>query len=185
MIGMDPHIWDVIVEHLTNFVNYARCQLWRHFSTCDPTSDSFNFAFFGAADRFNFPGVHLSYTDDSSTKWSKSSFHHFNARGWCTALIHQKSERSGKAINRLILGVISISRQRQLQLGFTEHSQYTDYFEVVGDTPAEVTIVIDLSAVVSIDDAGSENKACSCLTDAHLTSICHFLNQLEQVNLIL
>jgi len=185
MVGMDPHIWNVVIEHLTDFVDDARCQLWRHFGTSDPASDSFNFAFLGATDRFNFPSVHLSYADDSSAEWSKSSFNHFNAGRRCTALVHQKVERSGKAIDRLILCVISISRQGQLHLSFTKHSQQTHHLKVVGDTPSEVTIVIDLSTVISIDDAGSENKACSCLTDAHLTPICHFLNQLKQVNLIL
>lgn len=93
-------------------------------------------------------------------------------------MVHQKVERSGKAIDGLILGVISISRQCQLQLCLSEHSQQTHYLEVVSDTSSEITVVIDLSAVISIYNARSENKACSRLTDAHLTPIGHFLNQL-------
>ena len=43
--------------------------------------------------------------------------------------------------------------------------------------------MVHLSPIVCIDDAGSENQARSCLVNADLTAICHFLDQFEQVDL--
>ena len=41
------------------------------------------------------------------------------------------------------------------------------------------------NSIVCIDDARLENDFGSRLTDADLASVCHFLDQLEQVDLVL
>jgi len=55
------------------------------------------------------------------------------------------------------LEVVSIAGQKQVQLGFAEHSKNTDYLEIVAYIATQVAAVLYHETLVAINDAWFED----------------------------
>ena len=106
---MNPHIRYVVIENLSNFVNYTGRQLWRDLRRSNPASYAFNFTLINQTHSFDSLRILLPKCDQSFTLREVASFLNFKCHGSSAHLSHHISERPIKTINTLIQVVIRIS----------------------------------------------------------------------------
>ena len=106
----------------------------------------------------------------------------FDIRSRGIALLHHEGEGALEAVDRLVYQVIRVALECHVKLSLTEDAKHADHLQVVCDVSDKIALMGHLNAIVRVDDAGTENKARSCLANAHLAAICHFLNQFQEVH---
>ena len=80
MVGMNPHVGDVVIENLAYFVDNSGGQLRGNFGTRDPAADAFYFALINKRNTLEFLSILLANNDLTAAERRIASLFDFDRK---------------------------------------------------------------------------------------------------------
>lgn len=95
VICVYPDIRDIVIKHLSNFINYTGRQLRRYLGRRNQPPHSFDFAFVYQGDGFQFLGILLGYRHNAASERGVSSLLNLQVQGVRSSELVQKMQHDG------------------------------------------------------------------------------------------
>lgn len=102
MIGVNPHIRNVVIEYFSDFVDDSGAELRGHFGTGDPSADPLDFTLVNQADSFDLLGVLLPQSDLATTERGEPPLPDLECHAASAHLAHDIGEGPVEAVDTLI-----------------------------------------------------------------------------------
>lgn len=181
MVGVDPNIRDIVIEDLSDLINYPRRQLRRHFGRRNPASHPLDLPLIYHGHCVELAAEALLQRHFAAPERCIAPLAHFEVELSATNVLQQRIHDPAEGLNALINRVVCVSVQLQVKLTFTEYRKDADQLQPVRAGPLELAHMLDWQPIVTVDNAWFEDEFGARLSHVHLTAIGDFLDQLEQV----